>query len=56
MAISNYYKLFDKIAQDAIKNGERIFIDRDALNPLNGLTFVSIAYYKFNGQTIGIIY
>lgn len=56
MAISNYYRLFDKIAQDAIRKGEKIFIEREALNPLNGLTFVSIAYYKYNGQTIGIIY
>lgn len=56
MAIEKYLKLFDKTAQKAIKDGERIFIEKDVLNPLTGLELCSIAFYKYNGKTIGIIY
>lgn len=30
--------------------------DRNVINPLPGLTFVSITYYELNGETIGIIF
>ena len=31
-------------------------VERNKLNPLHGLTYVSIAYYQINNETIGIVF
>ena len=37
-------------------NARLIRVERNVLNPLPGLSFVSIAYWDIDGQIIGVVY
>ena len=46
-----------KYQEIAAKEAKLLKVDRNTLNPLEGLSFVSIAYYKLtSGKIIGIVF
>lgn len=49
-----YYHAWDAPAE--AERGELVKVERNALNPLPGLTYVSIAYYTRGTDTYGIIF
>ena len=56
MKAEKYYYEHELKGIQAERDGKRIKIERNALNPLPGLTFVSIAYYAVNGEIVGVIF
>ena len=56
MKADKYYFEHEAGAGIAQMRGELKKIERNTLNPLCGLTFVSIAYYEMDGKIVGVVF